>query len=151
MQKTVNYQLNQWVKSDRIQMEDFNSDNAKIDAALKASEDKAAAALAAVASCGNCFATHGNYMGNNQLSKTLTFPHPPVLVVIRELTNASSPYHMVLIRGCSNANGCGSNSSSAVSVSWNGNSVTWQHSGDERTVFNKTDHAYYYAALLMAE
>ena len=39
MQKTVNYQLNQWVKSDRIQMEDFNSDNAKIDAALKALED----------------------------------------------------------------------------------------------------------------
>ena len=45
-EKTTNYQLNQWVKSDRIQMEDFNSDNAKIDAALKASEDKAAAALA---------------------------------------------------------------------------------------------------------
>lgn len=151
MNKTANFQLNQWVKSDRIQMEDFNSDNAKIDAALKASEDKAAAALAAVASCGNCFATHGNYMGNNQLSKTLTFPHPPVLVVIRELTNASSPYHMVLIRGCSNANGYGSSSSAAVGVAWNGNSVNWQHSGDERAEFNKTDHAYYYAALLMAE
>ena len=150
-QETPNYRLSRWAGTDRILMEEFNSDNEKIDAALKASEDKAAAALAAVASCGNCFATHGNYMGNNQLSKTLTFPHPPVLVVIRELTNASSPYHMVLIRGCSNANGCGSNSSSAVSVSWNGNSVTWQHSGDERTVFNKTDHAYYYAALLMAE
>ena len=39
MQKTANYQLNQWVKSDRIQMEDFNRDNAKIDAALKALED----------------------------------------------------------------------------------------------------------------
>ena len=39
MQKTTNYQLNQWVKSDRIQMEDFNSDNAKIGAALKALED----------------------------------------------------------------------------------------------------------------
>ena len=151
MQKTANYQLNQWVKSDRIQMEDFNSDNAKIDAALKATADAAAAAQSAAAQCGNCFVTHGNYMGNNQLSKTLTFSHPPVLVVIRELTNASSPYHMILIRGCSNANGCGSNSSSAVSVSWNGSSVTWQHSGDEKTAFNQTDHAYYYAALLMAE
>ena len=39
MQKTTNYQLNQWVKSDRIQMEDFNSDNAKIDAALKELKD----------------------------------------------------------------------------------------------------------------
>lgn len=47
MQKTVNYQLNQWVKSDRIQMEDFNSDNAKIDAALKSNADAVAAETAA--------------------------------------------------------------------------------------------------------
>ena len=47
MQKTVNYQLNQWVKSDRIQMEDFNSDNAKIDAALKGNADAVAAETAA--------------------------------------------------------------------------------------------------------
>ena len=32
--QTTNYQLNQWVKSDRVLMEDFNADNAKIDAAL---------------------------------------------------------------------------------------------------------------------
>jgi len=32
--KTQNYQLNQWVKSDQVKMEDFNADNAKIDAAL---------------------------------------------------------------------------------------------------------------------
>ena len=38
-----------------------------------------------------------------------------------------------------------------MGVAWNGNSVNWQHSGDERAEFNKTDHAYYYAALLMAE
>ena len=30
-QKTANYQLNQWVKSDRILMEEFNADNLKID------------------------------------------------------------------------------------------------------------------------
>ena len=34
MTKTTNYQLNQWAKSDRIRMDDFNADNAKIDAAL---------------------------------------------------------------------------------------------------------------------
>ena len=34
MTKTTNYQLNQWAKSDRIMMDDFNADNAKIDAAL---------------------------------------------------------------------------------------------------------------------
>ena len=47
MQKTANYQLNQWVKSDRIQMEDFNSDNAKIDAALKSNAEAVAAETAA--------------------------------------------------------------------------------------------------------
>ena len=34
MNKTPNYQLNQWDKSDRIRMEDFNADNAKLEAAL---------------------------------------------------------------------------------------------------------------------
>lgn len=34
MKKTANYGLNLWEKTDRIQMEDFNADNAKIEAAL---------------------------------------------------------------------------------------------------------------------
>ena len=34
MTQTTNFQLNQWEKSDRIQMADFNADNAKIDAAV---------------------------------------------------------------------------------------------------------------------
>lgn len=38
--KTANYELNQWVKSDQILMEDFNEDNAKIDAALKMLEGR---------------------------------------------------------------------------------------------------------------
>ena len=34
MNQTANFQLSQWGKSDRILMEDFNSDNAKLEAAL---------------------------------------------------------------------------------------------------------------------
>lgn len=34
MNYTENYQLNQWEKSDRVLMEDFNADNAKLDTAL---------------------------------------------------------------------------------------------------------------------
>ena len=48
MTKTTNYQLNQWAKSDRVLMEDFNADNAKIDAAL--SEVKSAIPLRKLAS-----------------------------------------------------------------------------------------------------
>ena len=34
MNYTENYQLNQWDAGDRVLREDFNADNAKIDAAL---------------------------------------------------------------------------------------------------------------------
>lgn len=37
MQKTTNYQLNQWEATDKLSRADFNSDNAKLDAALAAS------------------------------------------------------------------------------------------------------------------
>lgn len=43
MNHTPNYQLTQWEKDDRIMMEDFNGDNAKIDAALKANADAVSA------------------------------------------------------------------------------------------------------------
>ena len=39
MQHTQNYQLSRWEKDDRIMMEDFNADNAKLDAALAAKAD----------------------------------------------------------------------------------------------------------------
>lgn len=42
-QQTGNYQLNQWAEADRILREDFNSDNEKLDAALKANADAVAA------------------------------------------------------------------------------------------------------------
>ena len=34
MTKTTNYQLNQWERTDRIMMDDFNADNQKLEAAL---------------------------------------------------------------------------------------------------------------------
>ena len=39
--QTPNYNLNQWSRDDRVLMEDFNADNAKLDAAIKAVEAKA--------------------------------------------------------------------------------------------------------------
>lgn len=47
MNKTANFQLTQWEKTDRILMEEFNSDNEKIDTALKANADAVAAETAA--------------------------------------------------------------------------------------------------------
>ena len=63
MTKTTNYQLNQWEKSDRILMDDFNADNQKIYTALAAR---------------NCRFYTTSYTGDGELTKTWTFParHP---------------------------------------------------------------------------
>ena len=47
MNQTANYQLSQWEASDRILMSDFNDDNAKLDAAIKANVDAITAEAAA--------------------------------------------------------------------------------------------------------
>ena len=47
MNQTANYQLSQWEATDRFLMSDFNSDNSKIDAALKANAEAIAAEAAA--------------------------------------------------------------------------------------------------------
>ena len=70
---TTNYQLNQWAKSDRIMMDDFNADNAKIDAALKAVAD------------GGAKLAVGTYSGTgNSTDTTVTvgFPVKALILVI---------------------------------------------------------------------
>lgn len=66
MNKTANYQLNQWVKSDRVLMDDFNADNEKIDAAI--------------AKCGNCRVRVSTYVGDGTGTRIHTFEHMPALV-----------------------------------------------------------------------
>ena len=44
---TTNYDLNQWEGTDKVLRTEFNADNAKIDAALKANADAIAAETAA--------------------------------------------------------------------------------------------------------
>ena len=93
MNKTTNFQLTQWEKTDRIMMEDFNRDNAAIDAALKGNADAVAAETAAreagisalqtaLTSCGNCKIVTGSYTGNGNAGAkktiTLNFPGKPL-------------------------------------------------------------------------
>lgn len=84
MNHTQNYQLSQWVKSDKVQMEDFNADNAAIDAALGTH----AAALAALeTSKGNCRVETQSYTGQSTQDKdgsrnSLSFSGQPAFVLI---------------------------------------------------------------------
>ena len=76
MKKTTNYQINQWAKTDRILMDDFNADNEKIDETL-------AAHAAKLAGCGNCKIEYGTYRGTGTLNHAITFSAKPMAVFIQ--------------------------------------------------------------------
>ena len=63
MEQTANYGLNQWDAGDRIMVEDFNADNAKVDQALGEQEAALAEHTAALALRGNCQIWAGSYVG----------------------------------------------------------------------------------------
>lgn len=68
MNKTPNYQLNQWEKSDRIMMEDFNADNAKIEAALEALSGE--------------HTYIGSYVGDGTDSRIIPLPFAPSIAIV---------------------------------------------------------------------
>lgn len=74
MNHTENYQLSQWERSDRVLMEDFNVDNAKIDAVLGEH-------TAQIANLGNCRIEMFTYTGTGTYGKdhpvSITFSTRP--------------------------------------------------------------------------
>ena len=83
---TENYQLSQWSRTDQVKMEDFNADNAKLDAALKAEADARTALAAEVAKRGNCSIGTFTYTGTGEYGSghptTITFPRRPTAYII---------------------------------------------------------------------
>ena len=136
MTKTTNYQLNQWAKTDRIMMDDFNADNAKIDAAL--------------AAAGNCRIVTGSYTGTGEYGDyhytTLTFEERPLLVILMG-------YYTMLIpgteeSGCSTPVCDGGNSYSKFS--WSGNTLKWNSLSGSTAQLNAKDKVYRYIAIYEA-
>ena len=86
MNQTQNYQLSQWESTDRILMSDFNSDNAKLDAALKSHDAALAALEAGLTGKGNCQLWTTTYTGNGRYGtssrRSVTFPKQPLFVII---------------------------------------------------------------------
>ena len=92
MTQTTNYGLTQWEAADRILMENFNSDNAKVDAALKANADAIAAEAAARAEAVPQFVT-GSFTGTGEesVTKHYSLGFRPKMVVLRtDNTNTGS-------------------------------------------------------------
>ena len=152
MNKTANFQLTQWEKTDRIMMEDFNRDNAAIDTALKSNADGVAALQTALASCGNCKIVYGTYTGNGKSGSAnpnkLTFSGKPVLVIVQAQSNTTDfDFHLRLVRGCGWAVGDRGNYSYTNSVAWGENYVSWYNDKAE-TQFNLQNSVYSYIALI---
>ena len=126
--QTPNYKLSQWERADKVQMEDFNADNAKIDAALKAETDARTALAAQVAKRGNCQIWAATYTGTGVYGKehpnTLAFPRPPLLVMI--FNKGDTPPIMIAPRGtprvCPFRNG---HNFTSTYVTWSGNNMIW--------------------------
>lgn len=154
-QKTANYQLSQWVKSDRIQMDDFNSDNAKIDTALKALADKDTAMEAAIAKCGNCKIVYGTYTGNGKYGKDnpnqLTFDGNPLFVIIKGSTGSSPTLGIQAMRGWNTAFANSTNSSAVCHLTWGEHSLSWYNSQSSTDQFNTSDSVYPYIALFATQ
>lgn len=167
MNHTTNYSLSQYEAADRVTRDAFNSDNRKIDAALKTVADAASSAQATASAAqstangkGNCFIETGSYAGSGTSGQanpnTLTFSFPPKLVVISADTGSPNRSPCVLgvfVRGQTSAqtNWNGNNNGSptySVAVSWQGNSVSWYFPASSSTTqLNDSGVTYYYAAL----
>lgn len=140
MKKTTNYQLNQWEKDDRIQMEDFNADNLKTEQAL-VDQAEAQKVLEAVINAGDWCKIHTlTYEGaepavpRNPLS--LTFPKKPLVILITDLTAGGSS---IFVRGDSGSSG--------ASQTWDGNTFTYSCSFSNNQM-TENGHTYQVIALM---
>ena len=96
MNRTSNYNLCQFEESDRVQRTDFNEDNVKIDAAIKAEADARTAAVAAeraaretavrtltTAIAGGVKLKAGVYAGTDDIEWTIHAGFPPKALIIQ--------------------------------------------------------------------
>jgi hypothetical protein len=153
MTKTENFQFNQWDAGDPIRRQDFNRDNAILDAALGAQGDKLEEIAGAVAGLGNCRIVTGSYKGNGTYGSsnpnTLSFPGRPLLVVIvPSLSSACGA--LVSVYNTPSVISCPSVPASSCFVSWPTNAMRWYNSGGAEHQFYTSGTTYYYVALLQA-
>ena len=125
MTKTTNYQLNQWAKSDRVLMEDFNSDNAKIDAAL----------------AGKAELVTGSYTGDGTNDRTVDLGRPVAFLMVQRTGRRSSNFTEV---GWMAGEGCipgGTGGSSGLTHTGSGFLI------NDSNAFNENGVVYRYFAI----
>ena len=79
---TETYNLSQWEKSDKVLMEDFNADNAIIDATLKRIFSEIDSIRYILEEKGNAMPYTYNYTGRGNQNVALPFNHRPAIVFV---------------------------------------------------------------------
>ena len=146
MKQTSNYQLNQWEKTDRILMEDFNGDNAKVDAALKGLDTNVNAAAVALAKCGNCQVYYTTYTGTGSGSNSFTFPRRPLFICVM-----GNNISFFAVQGAPSGTGRRGTGMGVSNITWTGNSVSWaSENGNIIYQCNESGKTYYMVVLMDA-
>ena len=153
MNKTPNYNLNQWEPTDQVRRVDFNTDNAKIDRAIRAVDDKAealsgskaeqsaleaevVARQAADRAIHDTLSTHAQSitkLGNCQIYR---IPYTGVGEgATQRITVPERPVLVLLIQsggpiavcvyGAEQSRSLGTSDSNSFWISWSGNSLSW--------------------------
>ena len=134
MEQTSIYNLNQWVEDDRILREDFNADNAKIEAAL--------------AAAGNCKIVTGSYVGtgssgSNNPNTIELFQRPLLLIVCGSYTMlvpgiVDSGRSLPVEGGYDTSN----------QFTWDGSAIRWYNLGNmDFCQLNTKGETYHYIAV----
>lgn len=129
---TSKYQLSQWERSDKVLMEDFNSDNQKIEDALaglaaskaEQSEVDTLSGLVGSALPEMPKVATGTYMGTGTCGEgnptSLTFPFKPKLVVL-----AGSGVSVVFLEGQTGTAQCAGGQITNLRAAWDDATLTW--------------------------
>ena len=171
--RTSNYNLNQWVKSDRVLMSEFNADNVKIDAALAAHDTTlashssslagkaSASALStlqntvsqhttALAGKGNCQLYTATYVGDGTNGSgnpnSLSFPKKVWAVLI----SSQEGYQGIFIQGVTLHTVGRFGAGNDVHLTWEEKSVRW-YAEAASTQLNTSGKTYRVVALLQAD
>ena len=153
---TTNYQLNQWEGTDKVLRTEFNADNAKIDAALKANADAVDSLetqlVSGLAGKGNCQLWTTSYVGDDQVTynsnNRITFPKLPVLVIIQGTNGGET----MLILGQNTKYLTIMGTAYGGSVTWEGTTMSWRvNTTNPSDQFNLQGATYLVLALLPAE
>ena len=91
---TTNYGLHQWEVSDDFLRTDFNTDFAKIDAALGEKADGEDLAEVENLAEGKCRVVAGSYTGSGTSERTITLGFRPKVVAVDNMGSFSSGYEL---------------------------------------------------------